>query len=99
MGHWQVQMTDESETQLVKDFKSGVLSKDDIQVLKAWISEVETKGLIYAQNNKTWRDHELDGKWKGHRAISFSFSGRVIYRIEEQKVIVRVVRVTANHEY
>lgn len=99
MSHWQVQMTDESEIQLVKDFKRGVLSKDDIQVIKTWINEVETKGIVHAQNNRTWRDHELDGKWKGHRAVSFSFAGRVIYKVEEDKIVVRVVKVTSDHEY
>lgn len=49
--------------------------------------------------NPNWRDHDLDGKWKGHWAVFFSHEGRIIYRVEKARVIVRVVRVTATHDY
>lgn len=99
MSRCKVEMTTESELQLKADFRLGKISSDDIKVIKRWVFEVESEGIEHAQKNVTWRDHELSGKWKNHRAISFSFSGRVIYKIEDDKIIIRVVRVTAQHDY
>ena len=96
---WRVEMTDESEAQMILDIRAKKISKDDIAVLKKWIADVEENGIEAAQVSPSWRDHELSGKWKGHRAISFSVSGRVIYGIDKGKVIVRVVKVTVDHDY
>jgi addiction module RelE/StbE family toxin len=96
---WSVEMTDEAEATLRADFEYGRIISEDIKVIKRWIADVEEQGLEYAQRSKDWRDHELEGEWKGHNAISFSHMGRVIYRVENEKVIVRVVRVTADHDY
>jgi mRNA-degrading endonuclease YafQ of YafQ-DinJ toxin-antitoxin module len=46
-----------------------------------------------------WADHPLYAEWRGHRASSFSHSGRIIYKIEEQVVTVAVVRITTAHDY
>jgi mRNA-degrading endonuclease YafQ of YafQ-DinJ toxin-antitoxin module len=100
MNIWKIDFEIHVPEEMAADFKAGKLSSDDIKVLKRWVNEVETKGLTYAQNNKDWRDHTLmRGKWKGHRAISFSFSGRLIYRAEEKRLFVLVVRVTPEHDY
>lgn len=96
---WSVEMSKEAEIGLRRDFKSGRISSLDIKVIKRWIADIEDHGLEFAQTKADWRDHSLTGEWSGHRAVSFSFSGRVIYRIENEKVIVWVVRVTANHDY
>ncbi|HMN69210.1 MAG TPA: type II toxin-antitoxin system mRNA interferase toxin, RelE/StbE family [Bdellovibrionales bacterium] len=96
---WSVELTDEAEKELRTSFKTGKVTSEDVKVIKRWIVDVEEQGLDFAQRKPDWRDHELDGQWKGHRAISFSYSGRVIYRIENEKIIVRVVRVTADHDY
>jgi transcriptional regulator with XRE-family HTH domain len=42
-----------------------------------------------------WADHPLYGDWRGHRASSFSHSGRIIYKVEEHVITVTVVRITA----
>ncbi len=96
---WKVELTKEAEKSLRLDFKSGKITTGDIKVLKRWIADIEDQGLDFTQHKSDWRDHSLDGEWKGHRAISFSYSGRVIYRVEEEKIIVRVVRVSADHDY
>ncbi|MGE0632282.1 MAG: type II toxin-antitoxin system mRNA interferase toxin, RelE/StbE family [Pseudobdellovibrionaceae bacterium] len=96
---WSVELTKEAEKGLRLDFKAGKVTSDDIKVIKRWIVDVEEQGLEFAQHKPDWRDHDLSGEWKGHRAISFSYTGRVIYRVENEKIIVRVVRVTADHNY
>ncbi len=96
---WSVKMTKEAESKLRTDFKNGQITAVDIKVIRRWIADIEDQGLEFTQHKTDWRDHQLTGEWKGHRAISFSFVGRVIYRVENEKVIVRVVRVTASHDY
>lgn len=96
---WKVEMTHESELQLIQDFNDGLITKEDVSILKKWIRDVEENGLEAAQTNRTWRDHALYDKWSGHRAISFSYAGRAIYRVEKAKVIVRVVKITHEHDY
>ena len=96
---WSVEMTKEAEKRLRTDFNSGQITDIDIKVIKRWIADIEDQGLEFTQHKADWRDHQLVGEWKGHRSISFSFSGRVIYKAENEKVIVRVVRVTASHDY
>ncbi len=99
MKKWSVEMTKEAEATLRLDFKAGKIAPEDVKVIKRWIADVEEQGLEYAQNRSDWRDHELEGEWKEHRAISFSSKGRLLYRIENKRIIVRVVRVTADHDY
>ena len=53
---WKVEMTSDSKTKLVADVKSGVVSADDILVIKRWIEDVENNGLEKAQMNPNWRD-------------------------------------------
>lgn len=96
---WTVEMTVDAEVKLRQDFNSGKIESSDIKVIKRWISDIEENGLEVTQSKPDWRDHELDGVWKNHRAISFSYSGRLIYRIENERVVVKVVRVTADHDY
>ncbi|MGB4971163.1 MAG: type II toxin-antitoxin system mRNA interferase toxin, RelE/StbE family [Cyclobacteriaceae bacterium] len=96
---WVVELTSAAEKQLREDFKSGFITQSDIKVIKRWIADIEEMGLEYSQLKSDWRDHELDGKWKGYRAVSFSYSGRVIYQLLKGRVVVQVVRVTADHNY
>lgn len=99
MKSWTVELTTESETNLKADFKSEKITSADIKVIKRWVADVENQGLESMQKMPDWRDHELEGEWSGHHAVSFSYTGRIIYRVENEKVIVRVVRVTADHNY
>lgn len=96
---WSVELSAEADKKLRADFKHGLISAEDIRVIRRWIVDIEEQGLDFAQHKPDWRDHPLDGAWKGYRSMSFSYAGRVIYRIENEKIIVRVVRVTANHDY
>jgi mRNA-degrading endonuclease YafQ of YafQ-DinJ toxin-antitoxin module len=97
---WAGDYDSEVKAQIVEALKAGDLTQSDLRVIKKWVDEVETKGLEFAQANPTWRDHELTrGKWIGHRAISFSYEGRVIYRVVNGKLIIKVVRVTPDHDY
>lgn len=79
--------------------KSGVLSLEDNRLLKQWVHQVEVKGPENLRQYSFWNDHALEGKWFGYRSSSFSYSGRLIYKIEQQKLMIFVVRVTPDHNY
>lgn len=77
-----------------------VLTETDRVILQTWEDTVEKYGPEALQESPmTWNDHELVGKWAGHRSSSFRQLGRIIYRIEEQVVTVVIVKITAEHDY
>ena len=85
-----------------KDFSKQleVFTQEDKLSLRYWISFVERKGIVAAQLNPSFRDHELIGKWKGYRAASFGFSSRIIYRVLKSEIeIVEIERITNSHNY
>ena len=47
---------------------------------------------------KGFHDEALRGKWAGHRSSRLGLRYRVIYRIEADKVYVRVIDITP-HDY
>lgn len=78
----------------------NVLTDEDKISLRYWITYVEKNGIVMAQENISFRDHELEGKWEGYRAASFGFSARVIYRVIDSKIeIVEIERITTTHNY
>lgn len=93
---WTVKVTDEAFATLT----SGELDEDDLRVIHEWTKFVVMRGPEALQLQKdTWDDHELYDEWIGYRASRFSYSGRIIYRVEEKIVTVIVVRVTRDHDY
>lgn len=73
-------------------------------VIQTWLDVVEANGpfvLRVRPRTKAYRDHRLDEmpKWVGCRASWFSLLGRIIYRVDEEKQIVEVVRITPIHNY
>lgn len=98
---WKVKIDDNYENELERLIDSGKLSSDDFVVIRQWIGFVEKNGPESLQNNGFWNDHELirDEKWKGCRSSSFGYSGRIIYKIVEKKILVLVLRITTDHNY
>lgn len=81
-------------------FKNKTLSDDDLITIQTWAKTIVKYGpeKLKEQSHK-WADHPLVGQWAGHRSSSFSYKGRIIYKIEAQVVTVLVVRITADHDY
>ncbi len=85
-----------------KEFAKSIeiLTEEDKISLRYWISFVERHGIVVAQENSSFRDHELFAGWSGFRAASFGFSARVIYRVVDLKIeIVEIERITTTHNY
>lgn len=99
---WKVLFTEKCEKEIRDLLKNGDLTEDDRRVIGIWIKQVKKHGpdsLRDGKNASNWNDHDLDRKWKGHRASSYSFSGRIIYKVENDVITVTVVRLSHDHDY
>ncbi len=63
-----------------------------------WKDIVEVSGPAGLGLIRGFRDESLAGEWKGHRSSRLNEQYRVIYRIEQESVLVEVVSVTP-HDY
>ena len=77
------------------------LAKTPVDVLKRyekWKDIVTISGPTGLRVIKGFRDEALRGDWKGHRSSRLGDQYRVIYLVEEQEVVVKVIDLTA-HDY
>lgn len=93
---WKVKITNEA----AKVFESDTLTDEDRIVIQKWAETIVKYGPEILQKKPSlWRDHALYDDWKGHRASSFSYKGRIIYKVEDKIITVIVVRITSTHDY
>lgn len=90
-----------AEKELKARLKGGLIASDDLAVIKAWVSTIEEKGPDFIANQAAahWNDHPLFGDRAGQRSSSFSDAGRIIYRGDEKRSVIEVLRVTDDHDY
>lgn len=72
-----------------------------VEVLKRyekWKDIVKISGPAGLKAIKGFRDEALRGEWAWHRSSRLNLQYRVIYRVEQDRVLVEVVAVTA-HDY
>jgi len=77
------------------------IPKTPVDILKRyekWKDIVAISGPQGLRQIKGFRDEPLRGEWKGHRSSRLGGQYRVIYLIEEQHVVVKVIDLTA-HDY
>jgi mRNA-degrading endonuclease YafQ of YafQ-DinJ toxin-antitoxin module len=96
---YKVILTKKCSNDLLKQKKSGVLSNDDLILVRTWISEMTNFGPEYIESCGHWNDHKLIGDRAGQRSSSFSSSGRIIYKIKNNKIEISVVKITTDHNY
>ena len=65
------------------------------QRYEIWKGIVAVSGPQGLRRIRGFNDESLRGDWKGHRSSRLNQQYRVIYRIERDEVLVRVVDVTA----
>lgn len=63
-----------------------------------WKDVVRISGPLGLRVIKGFHDEALKGKWAGHRSSRLGDKYRVIYRQEDDRLIVQVIDVTA-HDY
>ena len=77
------------------------ISKTPVDILKRyekWKDIVSISGPQGLRSIKGFGDEALIGEWKGHRSSRLGGQYRVIYLVEEQRVVVKVIDLTA-HDY
>ena len=99
MTSWDVKMTARAEAEFKKMLLQRLFSKDDLSLLRTWLTEMEEHGPTHIEQSKFWNDHPLYYEWDGFRASAFSPKGRIIYKIVNFEVLVEVHRVTNDHDY
>ena len=80
---------------------SKSLDRLPVELLKRyekWKDIVRISGPAGLRLIKGFHDERLQGKWEGYRSSRLNAQYRVIYKVEEQRVLVVVVDVTA-HDY
>ena len=63
-----------------------------------WKDIVELSGPAGLKLIRGFRDEALRGEWKGHRSSRLNQQYRVIYKLEDDHLLVQVVEVTL-HDY
>lgn len=96
---WKITETREVRQQLKAYFDSGAITRDDVVVIKKWMQDMERLGPDVLLQNGKYDDHHLDDDWAGYRSACFSPSGRIIYSVHEEKIVVKVIRITPDHDY
>ena len=74
------------------------LPTDVLKRYEKWKDVVYISGPAGLKLIKGLRDEALRGEWKDHRSSRLNAQYRVIYRIENDKVLVLVMNVTP-HDY
>ena len=80
---------------------SKQLSSVPIDVLKKyekWKDIVSLSGPQGLRRLKGLRDEALSGEWKGYRSSRLNVQYRVIYKVENEQILIQVVKVTP-HDY
>ena len=97
---WKVRFENKrAESDAQKLIRSGELTKADQAIIHSWIQQVSHHGPDSIRGDFKWADHPLSGEWDGYRASAFSNRGRIIYRIEDQKISILISRITTQHDY
>ena len=77
------------------------LAKTPVEILKRyekWKDIVAISGPQGLRSIKGFRDEALGGELKGHRSSRLGDQFRVIYRVEAQNIVIKVIDLTA-HDY
>ena len=80
----------------IKGIKS--LPKEVLKRYEKWKDIVALSGPNGLKLIKGFNDEPLHGKWKKHRSSRLNIQYRVIYKVEGNKFLVNVVKVTP-HDY
>ncbi len=74
------------------------LPKEVLKRYEKWKDIVRISGLVGLRLIKGFHDEALKGQWKGHRSSRLGIQYRLIYKVEERRILVLVVDITP-HDY
>jgi len=98
-----VEINQEIQKQLDKDIKNGLFKSEVRELIAFWIIEIGEVGFEeYIKSNfaKALCDHELKDSRQGERSIHLNETGgRLIYKCVKSKIIIKVIKITTDHDY
>ncbi len=71
---------------------------DVLKRYEKWKDIVAISGPKGLKQIKGFHDEALRGEWKGYRSSRLNIQYRIIYKIENEQLYVKVIKVTA-HDY
>lgn len=98
-----VEVNEAIQKELDKDIKQGLFKKEVRELIAFWrveLMEIGYDEYIRSPLAKMLKDHPLKSNRQGERAIELNESGgRLIYKYYKNKVIVKVIKITPDHNY
>jgi addiction module RelE/StbE family toxin len=79
---------------VLKGLKS--LPIDILKRYEKWKDIVTISGPAGLKHIKGFNDESLRGEWKGYRSSRLNIQYRIIYKIENEQLFVKVINVTAH---
>ena len=77
-----------------KELSSGRVPLEILKRYEKWKDIATLSGPVGLRAIKGFRDEALGGEWKGFRSSRLNEQWRVIYTVEADVLIVKVIRVT-----
>ena len=74
------------------------IPNDILQCYEKWKDIVRLSGPAGLKAIRGFNDEPLKGEWKGFRSSRLNQQYRVIYHIEQENILIKVVEVTP-HDY
>lgn len=74
------------------------IPKEILMRYEKWKDIIQISGPVGLRMIRGFRDESLRGKWQGYRSSRLSLQYRLIYKIENKKLYVQVIDITA-HDY
>lgn len=98
-----VEINEAIQKQLDEDIRAELFDSEVRDLIAFWITEIKEVGYeeyIKSPLAKSFGDHALHGKRQGERAITLNpAGGRLIYKYFKNRVIVKVIKITSDHDY
>jgi toxin HigB-1 len=72
--------------------------QDVLKKYEKWKDIVSLSGPQGLRKLKGLHDEALSGEWKGYRSSRLNLQYRVIYKVENEQILIQVVKITP-HDY
>lgn len=97
---WSVQFeTFQVEKEARALISTGKIAREDQIIIRAWMDQVTMHGPESIKGDKRWNEHELNDEGAGYRSSAFSNRGRIIYKVVDKKILIKIARITPDHNY
>lgn len=91
------------ENKFNKDVRNGLFSPEVKDLIEYWITEIEDLGYSEYKKSELFKmlnDHNLKNDRQEQNSITLDQTGgRLIYKVVKKTIVVKVIRITSDHDY